>query len=243
MTALDHIVVAVFAIVYPALGYAQFRRLLARAAAGEDVDRPLLYVWTAVGHWALLAAAVAAWLAASRPLAELGFGLRLDTPFLIGLGLTLVAVVVLALQRRLVAAAGNDTVARIRDSFGRLEIILPRNDRELGRFYALSVTAGIVEETLWRGYLIWYLALFMPPWAAAAASTLAFGLGHAYQGAAHLPKVTLVGALFTGLYLLSGSLWLPMFLHAFMDVAQGRLTCDVLRRTSATAEDVSAAVR
>ena len=39
---------------------------------------------------------------------------------------------------------------------------LPRDDRELRAFVGLSATAGIVEEIIYRGFLIWCLALLMP---------------------------------------------------------------------------------
>ena len=41
---------------------------------------------------------------------------------------------------------------------GELSFLIPQNDGEMARFNMLSLTAGIVEETLWRGFLVWYLA-------------------------------------------------------------------------------------
>ena len=35
-----------------------------------------------------------------------------------------------------------------------------------------SVTAGVVEEALWRGFMIWYLAHVMPVWAAGITATV-----------------------------------------------------------------------
>ena len=69
-----------------------------------------------------------------------------------------------------------------------------QNGNELARFYGLSITAGIVEEVLWRGFLIWYLSQFMPVWGAALISTIGFGLAHAYQGLRQVPQITIVGA-------------------------------------------------
>jgi membrane protease YdiL (CAAX protease family) len=95
----------------------------------------------------------------------------------------------------------------------------------------LSITAGIVEETLWRGFLFWYLGQFMPLWAAAIISAVGFGLAHSYQGLANVPRVAIVGAVFSGLYLLTGSLWLPIILHIAVDLLQGRMVFEVLRKT------------
>ena len=69
----------------------------------------------------------------------------------------------------------------------------------------------------------------MPLWAAAIVSAIGFGLAHAYQGAANVPKITLVGAVFAVLYYITGSLWLPMILHAVFDMLQGRTVYELLR--------------
>jgi membrane protease YdiL (CAAX protease family) len=101
-------------------------------------------------------------------------------------------------------------------------------------YYGLSLTAGIVEEMLWRGFLILYLGQIVPVWAAAVASGVLFGLAHAYQGLASLPKLCAAGLLLSGLFLLSGSLWLPMVLHVIVDALQGRSAFDLspMRRSS-----------
>jgi len=55
---------------------------------------------------------------------------------------------------------------------------------------------------------------------------------HSYQGLANIPRVAMIGAVFSGLYLLTGSLWLPIILHAAVDLLQGRLAYDVMRRVA-----------
>jgi len=43
-----------------------------------------------------------------------------------------------------------------------------------------------------------------------------------------------VGLVLAGFYLLSGSLWLPMLLHAAIDAVQGRYTNHHFRQVAAT---------
>ena len=74
----------------------------------------------------------------------------------------------------------------------------------------------------------------MPLWAAAVVSTIAFGLAHAYQGLSQIPLITLVGAVFAGMYVLTGSVWLPIILHAAVDIVQGRIAYEVMRRDIVT---------
>jgi membrane protease YdiL (CAAX protease family) len=231
MTLLDHGFVIIIAVVYPIAGYIGFRRLLRRVAAGEKVNRSRLYRNTFIGHWMLFFMGMALWAYADRPWSAIGFGLDINLWFGVGAILTVLGIVALVMQNRHVRAAKPDEIKSLRERLGKLSIIIPQNGNELARFYGLSITAGIVEEILWRGFLIWYFSQFMPLWAAALLSTIGFGLAHAYQGPAQLPHITAVGAAFTVLYLITGSIWLPIILHAAVDILQGRLAYDVMYRS------------
>lgn len=232
MIILDHLLALIILVVHPVVGYISFRRIQRRAAAGETILASALYVRTIRGHWILFGLALAAWLGAGRSLQALGFGLQTDTWFLLAVILTGVAIAVMAVQLSQLARAPADRLQKIRNGLGSLEFILPKTPQDLRLFYGVSVTAGVVEETLWRGFLIWYLGHFMPLWGAAAISVIGFGLAHAYQGIANIGKTALVGAAFAALFILSGSLWLPILLHALVDILQGRAAYDVVRRTS-----------
>jgi len=227
----DHLFAILLAVIYPIVGYLSFARLLRRIEAGQVINRIGLYMGTISGHWTLFLIALLLWRWSDRDWDALGFELAFGTNFFIGAMIAAAAIVLLVMQVRLVANASMDELRKIRKSFGKLEFVIPRNSNELGRFFGLSLTAGIVEETLWRGFIIWYFSQFLPLWAAALISAIAFGLAHAYQGIENVPKITVVGAVFTLLYLLSGSLWLPMILHAAVDILQGRMAYDVIRRS------------
>jgi len=218
----DHIYVLVFAVIHPVLGYLSFRRLLARIARGEHFDRRSIYLQSMLAHWLLLAIGLSLWFANDRSPAGLGFTVVPGPGLIAGTVLCFLAIGFLLRQNRAAATADTATLRRYRAAFGAMRPIVPHDRRELRHFFLLSATAGVVEEVLWRGFLIAYLLAFAPPWLAAAVATLAFGLAHAYQGRAALPRVTLVGALFTLLYLMTGSLLLPVILHGMLDALQGR---------------------
>lgn len=232
VSLLDHGFVFLMAVVYPVAGLVSFRRLLRRVAAGETVNRSQLYRNTFIGHWLVFVAGMAIWAGAARPWADLGLGLTIDLWFGVAALLTVLGIAALVLQLRHVSTASQEQIESLKKRFGAITVLIPQNGNELVRWYGLSTTAGIVEEILWRGYLIWYLDQFMPLWAAVLVSTVAFGLAHAYQGAAHIPQVILLAAAFAGLYLLSGSVWLPIILHAAVDILQGRLGHDVAARST-----------
>ena len=231
MTLLDHLLALIILAVHPIAGYVTFQHILRRIAAGEQLAATLIYRRTLIGHWTLFAITIAIWFGLGRPASTLGFGLDLDAWFLVAALFTVVAVVVMALQLRRLGAASPLQLQAIRYRLFNIEVILPKSAADLRQFYAVAVTAGIVEETLWRGFLFWYLGQFLPLWAVAVISVIGFCLAHAYQGIGNLAKVTLVGASFAALFVVSGSLWLPMLLHALIDALQGRAVYGVLQRT------------
>ena len=226
----DHLFVLAFAAAYPTLGYFSFRRLLKDVAAGHSPERLRLYLQTIVGQWFLLAVAIAIWRVLDRDVGSLGFSIIGDLNLLIAAAVTIAAIAFLVAQGRAVRAASAAELPDIVSAFGDMRHLLPKTRRELHRFYVVGVTAGICEEILWRGVLLWYLQQLMPMWAAVLLATLWFGVAHAYQGAGFIPRVTLVGAVLMMLYLLTGSLLLPILLHIAIDVLQGRLAYDVLSR-------------
>ena len=119
-------------------------------------------------------------------------------------------------------------------------LLLPRTRRERWAYAGVAVTAGVTEELLYRGWLVWFLALAAPVGGYAGAivvSSVAFGLGHAYQG---VRGVLLAGAAGFGLALLAfstGSLLLPVLLHALVDL---RVLLLLPRRVAVSAGGASA---
>lgn len=231
MTLFDHFFVVLFTIVIPGIGFIGFRRLKARVAAGEPINRGQMYLNTTMTQWLLLAIVFLGWLLLARPWSAIGFSLTVNRNFIIGLLLVLAAIVYLLLKIRQVRSMDATDFANLQKSFAPVALMMPQNGNELARFYGLSLTAGIVEEILWRGFMFWYLGQFMPLAAVALVSTVMFALAHLYQGWSQLPGIMLVAGAFAGLYILTGSVWLPIVLHIAVDVLQGRLAYAVSQRS------------
>lgn len=83
----------------------------------------------------------------------------------------------------------------------------------------LVITAGVFEETMYRGYGIERLSRYVGgKWVAAAITLGLFTLAHAWAvGAAHLPPILIVGSLVTLLYLWRRDLLLNMVAHSTID--------------------------
>jgi membrane protease YdiL (CAAX protease family) len=118
----------------------------------------------------------------------------------------------------------SDAQAEVRKHFESqpgVRTILPSTPREARLFGAVGITAGICEEALYRGYLLWYLQSLLPRGVAIVAAILVFGVGHAYQGGRNIFPTGVAGAIAMAVYLLTGSLLAPIVLHATLDIVNG----------------------
>lgn len=103
-----------------------------------------------------------------------------------------------------------------------LTALAPRNATEMLLWVALCLTAGFCEEFIFRGY---FLRQFSSPihrvWLGVIVSSLLFGMGHGYEGAAAMIAITIYGALFCALALARDSLRPGMIAHAWHDIFTG----------------------
>jgi membrane protease YdiL (CAAX protease family) len=99
-----------------------------------------------------------------------------------------------------------------------LQFILPQGSTEITLWIALSVTAGICEETIFRGYLQrQFMALTKSAPAGILFSAAAFGAAHAYQGFRRAILIGLFGAMFGILAFWRRSVRPGMIAHAWQD--------------------------
>jgi membrane protease YdiL (CAAX protease family) len=221
--ALDHILALALAVLFPIraalFGY---RRLVHADPAEVPRVRLWLYRQGITIQWALAALTVALWAWRGRPWERLGVVPHL-TWGLLGVLLGLAIVVGYVLVQRGKALADEEALARLRRQMRNLERMMPRSDEEMRWFNLLAVTAGVCEELLYRGYLLWYLGHWLAPVPAIAVAAVVFGFGHAYQGVRGVAVTSLVGLFMCAVYLLTGSLVACMVIHALMDLHAGHV--------------------
>ena len=216
----DYVLLAFLAVLIPIVGHLDHRRMERQDTEGDRSARLRAYRKTIVGEWVFTAAVLAAWLFAGRPLAGLGFGF--EGGWRLWSGLALAAVLAgLSLWQAADLRWKPQEWEGIRRQIGSAFQLAPRTRPELETFSWLSVTAGICEEVVYRGYLIWALAALWNLPAAVVGSSLIFLLGHLYQDGAGRLKVLAVGLFQAGLFLLTGSLWAPILLHVAIDLSSG----------------------
>ncbi len=163
----------------------------------------------------------------SAPLADFG----LDAPYDWGTTLILIAVGLVSIGGGLIIIILRlKTTGKTRLVAGLAPVrdLLPHTARERGLWIVLSISAGVCEEVVFRGFLPWYFLQIgtlagwqFPFWTALVLSTLIFGLIHAYQGKRGILLTVLLGALFAYCYAITGSLLLPIILHALIGVRNG----------------------
>jgi membrane protease YdiL (CAAX protease family) len=219
----DHALALVLAVLFPLRAATfGFRRLRRAPLERLPETRRAVYRDAIVMQWSLVACVVALWLARGRAWGALGLEPRL-TAGLLGAAAGSLFIVLLVSRQRAQAMRDDAALAHLRERMGRLEVMLPHARDEMPRFALLAVTAGICEELLYRGYLLWYVAQRLDVIPAAAVTAVVFGVGHAYQGVAGVLKTGLLGAFLVTVYLVTGSLYLPMLLHGLMDLHSGHL--------------------
>ncbi len=98
--------------------------------------------------------------------------------------------------------------------------LFPTTGSQRRLFLLVSLTAGICEEIIFRGFAIHTFGALLPTAGVLVALALAsalFGIAHAGQGPSGVVITGIFGAMFGALYLASGSLVLPVVLHIIAD--------------------------
>jgi membrane protease YdiL (CAAX protease family) len=205
-----------------------FRR---RVAAGVPNARRNAYRRTLVGEWLVAALALLLWARERRKWSDMGLAIPHGWRLLIGtlmVGLTLGIVL---RQNAAVRRLSDKRRAKAATQFGDLEFMMPRTPNEHRWFIALSWTAGICEELLYRGFLTWLVAAYLG-WLAVPVVAVLFGVAHAYQGRTGILNTGVVGLLMGLIVLASGSLIPAMVIHALIDVSGGSAGYAVLGSAS-----------
>jgi membrane protease YdiL (CAAX protease family) len=219
---LDHLIAFTLLAVIPLLARWNYPRHRARIRANPGA-RLSLYRSTIAQQWLFVAFVLAVWFALGRGCAALGLVVPSGIRTYIGLAVTAAGLALLRVQLVLVRRGGEEALAAVRGQLTAVEEIMPRTGTEMRWFGAMSVTAGICEELLYRGFLIAYLAVLLGTWPAVVAGAVIFAFGHLYQGVTNAAKSAVFALLAGVLYVACGSLLWPMILHAALDLTGGTL--------------------
>jgi membrane protease YdiL (CAAX protease family) len=231
--ALTAVVVAGYLVVgEPVVGHVLHRRFEGRLDSDPSARRSF-YRRLLLLEWGLAVLALVIWLAA--PGVSAGqVGLRWPERWpgpVTGAVVVLVVLFVLVSTRALRGGALLEAPDAVRHRPGEPRharspqhatlAVLPRTAGERRLFTVVGVTAGVCEEWLYRGFFLAVVAAVaggLPDAVLVVGAGVAFGLAHAYQGRAGVITTGVLGGVMAALYLSTGSLLLPVLLHAAIDL-------------------------
>jgi uncharacterized protein len=132
----------------------------------------------------------------------------------LAIGAVIAAVVVLVLPIFLLRNQAGEVPA-----IGDVASLLPRTRGELKYGAGLSLNAGLVEELLFRlGMPALVFGIIGNGALAFLVASVLFGLLHVYQKVWGVLGATVLGLVFSVLYLLTGSIWVVIIVHAVVDL-------------------------
>jgi len=232
---------AILVVAFPAYAWVQLFPG-SRKASARRASRASVYATIIVALWSLTAGMW--WVAHRHGLTLADFGLSLREPAKIaritGI-LALAAVAMLALNhlklRRMPIAMLEKSAASVKSFF-------PHGASEFALFVLLALSAGFCEELLYRGWLLHLIAaathsLALP----LLLSSLAFGLGHAYQGPRGILGTGLIGLFFGFFFVWADSVVPVQALHALIDLGSGILGVQIVARLNAAGSTMFAPVQ
>jgi hypothetical protein len=191
--------------------------------ASQSRSHLAMYAVTLAWEWILLALVHWGLLMRGTPLRQL-LGLRrrgaaeLWTDIAIALGFWFASLIVLGAAGILLRLAH----LHPEDIRGVVSQLAPASAGELAFWIALSISAGICEELIFRGYLQQqFTALTRRISLGIAISAVFFGLAHGYEGKSGILLIVLYGAFFGILAHLRHSLRAGIFAHAWHDSVSG----------------------
>ena len=222
MMVLQHLLVAFLIVVTPLWDWYEIPRLKASAAPRKKIR---FYQKIVAASWACAVVAVVtiglaeAW-TIQREVGEatwLSIGTRSGV-FVAGLMAGMLIVIMLPA----VLALGNEKIRmKAGKAAKKLAFLLPSTGDERRWWWVVCITAGICEEIVYRGFLLHYLHVLPFHWTLTVAlvvSSVIFGIGHLYQGIAGAVQTVVIGFLLGALFVMTGSLLLPIAVHAVMDL-------------------------
>lgn len=219
-TLLAHLLILFLIIAVPIRGAQRYKALMRRIERHPEL-RTQFYLRGMFSQWLMLIPLVIVAIGLLWPASWLGLQAPINMAWAVPAVIVVLGVVyaqVFYIRRVSATAEGR---AQLRQSMSGPLQLLPRTSGERALWVFLSLTAGFCEELLYRGFMPAYLVHIFPHvnllWGIVIAAIL-FGIGHIYQKLTGVLGTGIMGLLFGLFYFFTGSLLLPMIVHALFDM-------------------------
>jgi uncharacterized protein len=229
------LILFVLGVLVPWRGAMRIKRLLAQPVLTTS-ERLSLYGSTIAFQWLIVV--IVAWRAFSRHLTPEELGLIASAPWRTALITVILTVALCASQWAGLRRIGRSPEDQHGFMFRFTERIMPHSPPEALVFTALACTAGVSEEFLYRGFVFAVVvrvighSMFPALVTAVLISSALFALGHLYQGRRGIVTTFVVGILFSGVRIWSGSLVPSVVTHIAADLVAGLCAPRLLRSGS-----------
>jgi membrane protease YdiL (CAAX protease family) len=212
---LAHLFVGNIVLIAPSLSRFKYRQLQQKLAAGDLAARRRFYRIGVVQQILRTMIVLAICLLGSIPLRALGLtapGSWQNSGQSLAIFVGALAASVVLFRYR-----GDWQLRRLMKMVGAL---IPASVRERRWFAVIALGAGVSEEVVFRGFLLFYLNSYasLSSMEMIIISSLVFGFCHIYQGWFGVLGTSFAGLCFAFLYLSSGSLLVPIIVHAAIDL-------------------------
>ena len=206
-------VLALLVIAVPAVGALTAARL--RTAEEVPGRKHARYARTMLVLWTMTALALYALSLHGQSVSDVGLRMPAD-PWWFAAGVLMVAILL-----SMSGAARRDIAPAYATA---IRPVVPHTAADWYWFVPVAATAALCEEFLYRGYALTQIAaLTHDVTVGVVLSSIAFGLGHAYQGRIGMAGAAITGLLYACLFVFGGSLLPCMLAHFLQDIIGARL--------------------
>ncbi len=225
-TSIDAALMLIIGVGLPFVGWIMHKREMARKVAGYKTPLLKSYQYSFLLLWIPTILLIGGWVYQGRAFNMLGLGF--DGTWQNWMGLSIAVILSAFYMWQAFRVKINERIAEsvLKGLEGEAGIqdIAPQSHTEYRVFQGLSLSAGFTEEIMFRAFLVWGLSHYMLVIVAITLSLVAFTLAHLYQQTVNaIIRVLLMGIVLTAAYLLSGSLWPAIILHAAVDLGGGAM--------------------
>ena len=215
----DLVIAGLITIAYPIWDYfVLWPRMLRTITSGRPNGRILAYCEVLAVLWIITAVIAAVWIRAARPWRPIGLVLPVGWRLVLTVALLVSVLILFRAQLHAIRRLDPAKRDRVRTRAAAVSPLVPRTRVERAWFVPVAISAGLCEEFMYRGFLLWAFRPWLGLWGAALASTVTFGFAHAYQGRSGAIRAGVIGAVFAILAVVMGSIVPGILLHALLDL-------------------------
>ena len=184
MTLFDHLIVFIFVIVYPAYDYFYSTPKFKKNAL-KNIPKIRIHEFQKgiAWIWILSILTLAVWLYNERSLVNLGLDISILWSVWLGLILLIMGLIyILYIYKTIKKDTAQRSNIKTKMNATEASIYLHQTKDDFMWFIPVAISAGICEELLFRGFLMWYINEFSSIILAIILSSILFGLAHSFQG-------------------------------------------------------------